>query len=130
MRNIYYSVTARIATGAALLLPAAASAQGFEPGLGSATKNLGSASGELSKSSTPLPELIGNFINIFLGVLGVIFVILVIYAGWMRLSSQGDPAKVEKSNKMLIQAVIGIVIIVAAYGISSFVIDSIITAAT
>jgi len=132
MRNFYHSTTAKLAVMSLMLLPASASAQTIQEGLGGAKANIG-ASGigkNVDVSDADLTTLIGRMINIFLGVLGIIFVLLVIYAGWLRIASQGDAGKVEKSNKLLVQAVIGIVIIVAAYAIANFVLQGIIQSTT
>lgn len=108
-----------------LLLPATALAQ-----LSESQATLSTIGGKLTDvGSQTLPELIGSIINVFLGILGIIFVIYTVYAGYLWMTASGDTTKVDKSKKMLGQAVIGIVIIVAAYAISEFVINQIITAA-
>ena len=77
-----------------------------------------------------LPTLIGRLINGFLGILGIIFVLLVIYAGILYMTASGDDTKVKKAKTLLTEAIIGIIIIVAAYSISAFVIGQITTVAT
>lgn len=94
--------------------------------------NLEKAGGQIKtagKGGLPLPELIGGLINAFLSVLGLIFVVLVVYAGYLWMTAGGDVAKVDKSKKLLGQAVIGMIIVVAAYAIASFVVDRISDAA-
>ena len=76
-------------------------------------------------ASTPLPTLIGGLISVLLGSLGIVFVIFIVQAGIMYMTAAGDPAKVDKAKKMITQAVVGLIIIVAAYSISSFVINQI-----
>ena len=71
-----------------------------------------------------LPELIGNIINVVLSALGIFFVVVVVYAGFLYLSAGGEEEKVKKAKKLLSQSVIGIVIILLAFAISSFVIGS------
>ncbi len=66
---------------------------------------------------------IGGLINVFLSVLGIIFVVLVVYAGYLWMTAGGETTKVDKAKKLLGQAVIGLVLIVGAYAISAFVID-------
>ncbi len=77
-------------------------------------------------SSTTLPVLIGNLVRTFIGLLGIIFLVLLIYAGYLWLTAQGDDKKVTHSKDMLKNAVIGLVIITAAYGIASFIINAVI----
>lgn len=72
-------------------------------------------------SSVELPSLIGSIIYTFLGLLGVIFLILVIYAGFLWMTAGGAEDKVKKAKTYLINAVIGLVLILTAYGITAFV---------
>ncbi|MFC1787621.1 hypothetical protein ACFLZY_00140 [Patescibacteria group bacterium] len=69
-----------------------------------------------------ITQITGNVINSALSLLGIIFLILLIYGGFIYLTAQGDDTKVKKAKSILTTAVIGIVIISAAYAISLFVI--------
>ncbi len=72
-----------------------------------------------------LMTIIGQVINAFLGLLGVIFLILFIYSGFVWMTAGGDDKKVEQAKRILIQATIGLVITLCAYGITTFVINAI-----
>jgi len=74
--------------------------------------------------SQGLPQIIGSTISILLGLLGIVFVVLVVYAGFLYLTSAGAEDNVKKAKKLLTQAIIGLIIIVSAYAISSYVIDA------
>ncbi len=69
-----------------------------------------------------LITLIGRLINIFLSLLGVVFLVLMLYAGWMWMSSNGDAEKIKKAQVTIRNAVIGLLIIGAAWAIVAFVI--------
>lgn len=71
-----------------------------------------------------LPSLIGSFINIALGIIGVIFLCLMVYAGFLWMTAMGDPKKTSTAKDLIFAAIIGIIIIVLAYAISYFVISS------
>lgn len=71
--------------------------------------------------------IIGTGINVILSILGVVLVLIIIYAGWTWMMSQGVKDKVQKAKDMLLQAVIGLLIIFAAYAIATFVIGSLTT---
>jgi len=73
---------------------------------------------------TNLSELIGNIIKVFLSVLGLIFLILVLYAGYLWMTSQGDTEKIKKAKDILINATIGLIITLSAYAITSFIISA------
>jgi len=73
-----------------------------------------------------LPELVGQYIRIFLGLLGVIFVILMVYGGYTWMTSFGSQDKVKKAKDLIVDAVIGLIIILAAYVLTNFVISQLI----
>lgn len=72
---------------------------------------------------TDLVTLVANIIKVVLSILGVVFVVLMIVAGvkWMT-SDSGTGIKEAKST--IINAVIGLVIIVSAWAITSFVVNA------
>ncbi|MFA4999952.1 MAG: IPT/TIG domain-containing protein [Patescibacteria group bacterium] len=63
----------------------------------------------------------GRIINIALGFLGIIAVGFVIYGGFIWMTSGGEEEKVEKAKKILKSGVIGLVIILASWGIATFI---------
>jgi heme/copper-type cytochrome/quinol oxidase subunit 2 len=77
-------------------------------------------------STRTLPEIIGLLINVVLGFLGIVFLVLLLYAGFLWMTAAGDEQKVKKARDMIFQAVIGLVIVVAAFAISSFVLGSLV----
>lgn len=72
-------------------------------------------------SPDEFPETIGKYISIFLSFLGVIFLILMIYGGFLWMTAAGEESKVEDARKIIRNAIIGLVIIISAYGITEFV---------
>jgi hypothetical protein len=80
------------------------------------------------ETETDLPTLVGRFIAAALGLLGVILVILIIYAGFLWMTAQGNEEKVKKAKGMITNAVVGMILIFAAYAITTFVVDSLISA--
>ncbi len=98
---------------------------------GSALTNLQTSLNTTSTSagltSKPLPELVGSFIASALGLLGVVLVVLVIYAGFIWMTAQGNDEKIKKAKGMITSAVIGMIIIFAAYAITNFVVASLVT---
>lgn len=57
-----------------------------------------------------------------LSFLGVIAVLIVIYAGFKWMTAGGNEEQVNKAKKLLINGVIGLAIIILAYSITFFVI--------
>lgn len=68
-----------------------------------------------------LMTIIGRIINVFLGLLGVIFLVLMLYAGFQWMTAGGDAAKVEKAKVGIRNAVIGLVILATAFAITNFI---------
>lgn len=77
------------------------------------------------QESVPLEERIGDIIAIFLSLLGVVFLILMIVAGFNWMTAGGDEEKISKARDTIREAIIGLVIVIAAYAISVFVIQAI-----
>jgi len=74
-----------------------------------------------------LPELIGNIIKFFLSFLGILAVILILYAGFLWMTAGGDTGKVDKAKAYIKNAVIGIIIIMSAYILTTFIIENVST---
>lgn len=95
-------------------------------GIQSNFKTVGKESG-LNQGDRDLPTIIGTIINAFLGLLGVVLVIIIIFAGYKWMTAQGNSGQVDEAKKMITQAVIGMIILMAAYAITRFVLEAIIT---
>lgn len=75
----------------------------------------------LTLGSRDLRAIIIQIINILLGFLGIIAVIIVMYGGFVYMTSEGDPSKVETAKKILINGAIGLGIILMSWGIVTFI---------
>lgn len=64
---------------------------------------------------TEFRTAVQGFMNYFLGFLGLIAVIFVIYAGILMVTAQGEEDQVEKGKKILIWAAAGIIIVLLSY---------------
>ncbi len=64
---------------------------------------------------------VGGIVALILSFVGIIFLILTIYAGLMWMTAQGNSGQVDKAKDLLINAIIGLVIVSAAYSITVFV---------
>jgi len=70
-----------------------------------------------------LSTRLGSIIGLVLSFVGVIFLILMIFAGLSWMTASGNQEKVNKAKDLMINAVIGLVIVMAAYAITAFVGD-------
>ncbi len=75
-----------------------------------------------------LPALIGRIINVVLSLLGLVFLGLALYAGFKWMTAQGDSKAVDEAKDTLKNAVIGAIITVSAYALSTFIMAQIIGA--
>lgn len=72
------------------------------------------------------PELlVAKIVQGLLSLLGVMFFVLVVYGGFKWMKAQGKPDEVEKAKETIINATIGLALVLAAYAISIFVVGRI-----
>ena len=76
-------------------------------------------------SETTFAENIGVIIKIVLSFVGVVFLALTVYAGYLWMTARGEEEQVKKAQKIITSAVIGLIITVGAYSITSFVVPQI-----
>lgn len=72
--------------------------------------------------------IVGRIINVVLGVLGTIATVLIFYAGFLWMTAGGEEEQVTKAKTVLYSSIIGLVIILSAYAISTFVVRQIYSA--
>lgn len=80
-------------------------------------------SNTIALSATDPRIIIARVINIALLFLGVIAVGLIIYAGFLWMTSGGSDEKIDQAKNILKNAIIGLVIILSAWGIASFILS-------
>ena len=72
-------------------------------------------------SGIVISKFLGTIVSVFLSLLGVIFIGLMIYAGYNWMTAQGEEEKVTKAKDTIRQSIIGLVLVIAAYAIWLFV---------
>lgn len=74
------------------------------------------------------PDDVFNFVNrlknISLALVGVIIFAMFVYGGVLYITSGGNDEKIQKGKQTLTYAVIGLIIVVLAYVIISFIVNS------
>jgi hypothetical protein len=110
----------------ATLFPAAAHAYDFvnSTGLNTTAQATGHTSQPLFGSQGSLEYGIAVILNVALSFLGVVFLILIVFAGVKWMIAKGNDEKVKMAKEILEDAIIGLVIVAAAYAISYFVLGS------
>ena len=67
-------------------------------------------------------DTVGSIINVILGFLGVIFVVLIIYGGFIWMTAQGSEEKVGDARKIIVNSSLGLAVVMLAYLITWFVV--------
>jgi cbb3-type cytochrome oxidase subunit 3 len=70
-----------------------------------------------------LSSRVGVIIGAILSFVAVIFMILIIYAGILWMIARGNEQQVDRAKNLIIQAIIGLIIVLSAYIITSFIGD-------
>jgi hypothetical protein len=114
MKKIKYilAVLGIIGSTSWALLPLTVSA--YDPCAGDTTNSL------VCQDQKSVPEIIKTVVNTILYILGALAVIMVIYSGFMYITSGGDANNVTKAKNTLMYSVIGLVVAVLAWSIVNF----------
>ncbi|MBU1149149.1 Ig-like domain-containing protein, partial [Patescibacteria group bacterium] len=78
--------------------------------------------GEIGYSDSNLLDITLNVVRWALGLLALVAVIFIIYGGYLWMSSRGNEETVTKAKRVIRDAVIGLVIVLLAWAIVTYVI--------
>lgn len=120
MKNINKNMIKNIALvsiAAVLILSIPALTMAFDFNAGSWMEKTGLA----QQTDEQVAGTVITIINIVLGLLALIAVVLIIYAGFSYMFSRGDVEKVKKAKGIILTSAIGLIIIMAGYGIATYV---------
>jgi uncharacterized BrkB/YihY/UPF0761 family membrane protein len=70
--------------------------------------------------------LIGQVINVALGLVGSVALLMFIYGGFVWMFSMGNTTKIQKGKDILLWSTAGLVVIFSAYALVKFVLQKII----
>lgn len=100
----------------------------FDPVL--ATTNQLNTVGEAAdlNNSPSLPIIVARVIQALLGFIGIIFTGILIYAGFLYLTAKGEAAHIDQAKKMLTNAVIGLMIIIFSFSITTYILSKLLEA--
>src|SRR3989339_285326 len=89
-------------------------------GVGTDPGQIGESFGYVDEPNS-LMVFLAKLIKFFLGFLGIIFLVLIILAGYKWMASQGSEEHINKAKSQLKSSVIGLVIIIMAYAITFYI---------
>lgn len=108
----------------AVVIPTATFAQGAD--ITGGLQTVGTTAG--ISGGGDIYSIIGNIINIVLGLLGTVLLVIMLYAGYEWMTSGGDSEKVESAKVRLRNAIIGLIIIMTSFAITNFILNALISA--
>ena len=79
----------------------------------------------LGSKNLSIPTLIGKLISIFINIVGAIALLMVIYGGFIWMTSRGDSNKIKSGRDTLVWAALGLVLIFSARAILNLFFTSI-----
>lgn len=72
-------------------------------------------------SPNDIRDIAGYIIQIVLSVLGTVFVVYMVYAGFLMMTSQGEEEKMKKGQGILRNSSIGMLLVLSAFAITLLV---------
>ncbi len=93
-----------------------------------AAEGLQAVASQTKLSSADPRAIAARIINAALGLLAIIFVVIIIYAGFLYMTSGGDADKTTKAKAWIKNGIIGLIIILSSWAIVSFVISRLLQA--
>lgn len=110
------------ALGLPLFLPKLALAATFLDGIKKSASDVANGALDIDTGTVKQPEeVVLGVVTVMLGFLGVIFFILMIYGGSLWMEARGNEETTAKAKKIITDAVIGLLVIAAAYMVTYWV---------
>lgn len=75
-----------------------------------------------------LKTTIMNIVNIIMGFLGIVAILIILYGGFQWMTAGGNDDKVASAKHTITAGVVGLVVVIGAYAIASFVVRSLVNA--
>lgn len=91
----------------------------FKSSLDSTAKGTGHLNTKISKLGAYGTASL--LIQILLSIIGVLFLILMIWGGFIWMNSRGVESEVTRAKDIIRNSIIGLIIIIAAYAITNFI---------
>lgn len=77
--------------------------------------------GEVPFQGQEIPGIIGSIVGVVLSFIGLLFFILMIYGGLTWMTAAGNQQQIDKAKSLIVSAIVGLIIVMAAYAITSFI---------
>lgn len=111
--------TIQLITFASLAQPALADQAGTLFNSQTGVNEIGKVYGS---QQTDIRVIIANIIQIVLGFLAIIFLVLVLYAGFRYMTAAGNEEQTKKAVTQIRDAVIGLIIVLISWSVTEYII--------
>ena len=86
--------------------------------------NLASKQDIRIKTNKSLPETVGRAVKYVVGFVGIIFLILILYAGFLWMTAGGSQEEVTKARAILKWSLIGVIVVLGAYAVTNYIVEN------
>ncbi|MBI5037242.1 MAG: hypothetical protein HZC01_00830 [Candidatus Kerfeldbacteria bacterium] len=94
------------------------------PVVASAQVNIGNYGNTFGLGTADLESTVVNIVQWVLGFLGLIAVIMILYGGFVWITAGGNEDKVGTAKKIISAAVVGLIVVLLAWAIVTFVVNT------
>lgn len=77
----------------------------------------GSGTSDINVVQSDFKDAVVKGINYFLTFLGLLVVAMIIYAGVLFVTAQGDEKQIEKAKKMIMWSIVGMIVVMFSFAI-------------
>lgn len=122
MQNRYKKIFLSLAVVFFVLFPqvSLAQKQGLQKAFGEGSP-LADVKGRAGYSDEDIGTISGRVVNTALTLVGIIFLLLMVYAGYLWMTARGEESQINKALDIVKGTVIGLVLVMSAYAITVFV---------
>ncbi len=99
---------------------------GFGQAGGFAAETAGAAGVD---TQSTLESKVASIVNYALSLLGIIFLLLMVYGGYIWMMARGDEGEAKRAKDIITMGVIGLAIVIAAYAITFFIVQRLVAGA-
>ena len=102
-----------------VIFPNLVLAQGLKDAFGGTNSPLETVRGKTGfNADDTLGSIAGRAINVALTMVGLIFLLLMVYSGFLWMTARGEEAQIDKAQKIIKGTIIGLVLVLSAYAIT------------
>lgn len=114
-----------------LIFPVSASAQlNIGQQEGGLLQKAGGQAGYAQATQTTFAETLGAVVKTVMSFAGVVFLSLMVYAGYLWMTAHGQEDQISKAQRIIRNSIIGLIIAVGAYSITNFIVPRILEKTT